>query len=59
MKNVEDTAKEAGDRITDVFIGIDVWGRNFYGGGQFNVQEVGNISYFMKKKHLFLNLVKN
>ncbi|CAB3254046.1 unnamed protein product [Arctia plantaginis] len=45
VKNVEDTAKEAGNRITDVFIGIDVWGRNFYGGGQFNTQEAVKIAH--------------
>lgn len=30
----------AEERLTDLYIGIDVWGRNFYGGGQFNTQEV-------------------
>lgn len=34
------SAMAAGERLTDVYVGIDVWGRNFYGGGQFNTQEV-------------------
>lgn len=46
-EDVESSAKEAGDRLKDLFIGIDVWGRNFYGGGQFNVEEV----------HILLNSV--
>ncbi|XP_072931830.1 uncharacterized protein [Epargyreus clarus] len=44
-KNVESSAKIAGDRLTDVFIGIDVWGRNFYGGGQFNTQEAIQVAH--------------
>ncbi|CAH1645788.1 unnamed protein product [Spodoptera littoralis] len=38
-EDVESSAALAGSRITDLYIGIDVWGRNFYGGGQFNTQE--------------------
>lgn len=39
--DVSSSVLEAGDRLTDLYIGIDVWGRNFYGGGQFNTQQVG------------------
>ena len=39
-KDVRDSAALAGLRITDLYVGIDVWGRNFYGGGQFNTQQV-------------------
>lgn len=40
MDDVISSAMEAEERVTDLFIGIDVWGRNFFGGGQFNTQEV-------------------
>lgn len=39
-QNVEDSALAAGTRRTDLYIGLDVWGRNFYGGGMFNLQQV-------------------
>ncbi|XP_049868632.1 uncharacterized protein LOC126368616 [Pectinophora gossypiella] len=29
----------AGARRRDLYVGVDVWGRNFYGGGQFNTQQ--------------------
>lgn len=32
-----DSAAVAGDRNFDVYMGIDVFGRNTYGGGQWNV----------------------
>ncbi|XP_060802952.1 uncharacterized protein LOC106133133 [Amyelois transitella] len=35
-EDIESSVEMAGDRLRDLFIGIDVWGRNFYGGGQFN-----------------------
>lgn len=38
-ENVMSSAEAAGDRIRDLYIGIDVWGRNFYGGGQFNTAQ--------------------
>ncbi|CAK1546890.1 unnamed protein product [Leptosia nina] len=38
-EDIVTSVKEAGTRLTDLYIGIDVWGRNFYGGGQFNTQE--------------------
>ncbi|KAJ8730433.1 hypothetical protein PYW07_017471 [Mythimna separata] len=38
-EDVPASAELAGARVTDLYIGIDVFGRNFYGGGQFNTQE--------------------
>ncbi|CAF4953639.1 unnamed protein product [Pieris macdunnoughi] len=38
-EDVASSVKEAGSRLTDLYVGIDVWGRNFYGGGQFNTQQ--------------------
>ncbi|TPX31350.1 mannosyl-glycoprotein endo-beta-N-acetylglucosaminidase [Synchytrium microbalum] len=32
-------SQEAGDKRTDVFVGIDFWGRNTFGGGGFNVHK--------------------
>ncbi|KPJ18305.1 Cytosolic endo-beta-N-acetylglucosaminidase [Papilio machaon] len=42
---VRESAVAAGDRLTDVYVGIDVWGRNFYGGGQFNTQEAVKVAH--------------
>ncbi|KAI8924785.1 glycosyl hydrolase family 85-domain-containing protein [Entophlyctis helioformis] len=33
------SAALAGDRVRDVYTGIDVWGRNTYGGGGFNAHK--------------------
>jgi endo-beta-N-acetylglucosaminidase D len=33
----EECAREAGHRAADVFMGIDVFGRGSFGGGQYNV----------------------
>ncbi|KAJ8727821.1 hypothetical protein PYW08_016206 [Mythimna loreyi] len=38
-EDVPASAAAAAGRLTDLYIGIDVWGRNFFGGGQFNTQE--------------------
>ncbi|CAH0701499.1 unnamed protein product [Spodoptera exigua] len=38
-EDVASSAALAGSRVTDLYVGIDVWGRNFFGGGQFNTQE--------------------
>ncbi|XP_046438826.1 cytosolic endo-beta-N-acetylglucosaminidase 1-like isoform X2 [Daphnia pulex] len=35
-ENLKNSALMAGDRIFDVFVGIDVFGRNCFGGGGFN-----------------------
>ncbi|CAH2038170.1 unnamed protein product, partial [Iphiclides podalirius] len=43
--DVRASAAEAGERLVDVFVGIDVWGRNFYGGGQFNTQEAVKLAH--------------
>ncbi|XP_059046620.1 uncharacterized protein LOC131842119 [Achroia grisella] len=43
--DVRSSVVAAGDRVTDLYIGIDVWGRNFYGGGQFNVQQAIEVAY--------------
>ncbi|CAH0719690.1 unnamed protein product, partial [Brenthis ino] len=45
LRDVETSVAAAGDRRTDLFLGIDVWGRNFYGGGQFNTQEAIQVAY--------------
>lgn len=39
-RHVEQSAARAGDRRHRVFVGLDVWGRNFYGGGKFNTVQV-------------------
>ncbi|XP_046959336.1 uncharacterized protein LOC124529595 isoform X2 [Vanessa cardui] len=44
-KDVESSVVAAGERLTDLYIGIDVWGRNFYGGGQFNTQEAIQVAF--------------
>lgn len=31
------SADAAGDRATDVYMGVDVFGRNTFGGGEYNV----------------------
>ena len=35
--DVEDSASVAGERKFDVYMGIDVFGRGTFGGGQWNV----------------------
>lgn len=37
------SAAVAGDRKFDVYMGIDVFGRGTYGGGQWNVSDTLNI----------------
>nr|XP_034830767.1 uncharacterized protein LOC117987812 [Maniola hyperantus] len=44
-KDIETSVAHAGDRLADLYIGIDVWGRNFYGGGQFNTQQAIKMAY--------------
>ncbi|KAJ2945817.1 hypothetical protein O0L34_g4721 [Tuta absoluta] len=43
--DVESSAVEAGSRLRDVYIGIDVWGRNFYRGGKFNTQQAVKVAH--------------
>ncbi|XP_068632077.1 uncharacterized protein ENGase [Battus philenor] len=43
--DVSASAAAAGDRLTDVYVGMDVWGRNFHGGGQFNTQEAVKVAH--------------
>ncbi|XP_075973247.1 cytosolic endo-beta-N-acetylglucosaminidase [Anticarsia gemmatalis] len=45
VEDVDTSVKFAGDRVTDLFIGIDVWGRNIFGGGQFNIQEAIKVAH--------------
>ncbi|CAH0398116.1 unnamed protein product [Chilo suppressalis] len=45
VEHVKESSKLAGERITDLYIGVDVWGRNFYGGGQFNTHEAISVAY--------------
>lgn len=33
---MDDTVARAGDRLADVFVGIDVFGRGCFGGGGYN-----------------------
>ncbi|GBP36324.1 Cytosolic endo-beta-N-acetylglucosaminidase [Eumeta japonica] len=43
--DVRASAEEAGARLRDVYIGIDVWGRNFYGGGKFNTKQAIEVAH--------------
>ncbi|XP_048482903.1 cytosolic endo-beta-N-acetylglucosaminidase [Plutella xylostella] len=43
--DVAASAARAGARRTDVYVGIDVWGRNFYGGGMFNTDQAVKIAH--------------
>lgn len=45
VADVASSAEAAEQRVTDLYIGIDVWGRNFYGGGQFNTQEAIRVAH--------------
>ena len=36
--HLEDSVKVAGDRLTDVYVGVDVFGRNCFGGGGWNAR---------------------
>ncbi|KAK6643247.1 hypothetical protein RUM43_004752 [Polyplax serrata] len=38
-QNLDHCRKMAGERIHDVYVGIDVFGRNMYGGGGFNTKK--------------------
>lgn len=49
--DIKSSVEAAGDRLTDLYIGIDVWGRNFYGGGQFNTAEVIISKYLASHKN--------
>lgn len=42
-KNLATTLGNAQHRVMDVFVGVDVFGRNTYGGGQFNAHKVSII----------------
>lgn len=35
-ENLDRSKKMAGERLYDVYVGVDIFGRNFYGGGGFN-----------------------
>lgn len=39
------SASVAGDRKFDVYMGIDVFGRGTYGGGQWNVRDLSDIHF--------------
>lgn len=39
-REVAASAALAGPRLPHLYIGLDVWGRNFLGGGKFNTQQV-------------------
>ncbi|CAH2236503.1 uncharacterized protein LOC120629640 [Pararge aegeria] len=43
--DVAGSAALAGERLSDLYVGIDVWGRNFHGGGQFNTQQAIRVAY--------------
>ncbi|XP_041978108.1 cytosolic endo-beta-N-acetylglucosaminidase [Aricia agestis] len=38
-------AAAAAGRLTDLYVGIDVWGRNFHGGGQFNTKQAVEVAH--------------
>lgn len=40
QSHLQKCVEEAGPRIHDVYVGVDVWGRNFWGGGCFNTAAV-------------------
>ncbi|XP_066140269.1 cytosolic endo-beta-N-acetylglucosaminidase [Euwallacea fornicatus] len=42
-EKLENTAALAGARQFDVFVGVDVFGRNMFGGGQFNTYKAAQI----------------
>ncbi|KAL4720943.1 hypothetical protein ACJJTC_002835 [Scirpophaga incertulas] len=44
-EHVRSSSVLAGGRLTDLYIGLDVWGRNFFGGGQFNLHEAVKIAH--------------
>ncbi|XP_063619019.1 cytosolic endo-beta-N-acetylglucosaminidase [Cydia splendana] len=44
-RHVRGARAAAGARRRDVFVGVDVWGRNFLGGGQFNTQEAVKVAH--------------
>lgn len=48
IENLKNSVKFAMHRILDVFVGVDIFGRGCYGGGQFNSHIVGifSILYF-------------
>lgn len=39
-KKLEKSVENSGDRIRDVFVGVDVFGRNCFGGGGWNTWKV-------------------
>lgn len=39
-ENLENTVQAAQHRILDVYVGVDIFGRNTFGGGQFNTHVV-------------------
>ncbi|XP_021197467.3 uncharacterized protein LOC110381450 isoform X1 [Helicoverpa armigera] len=47
VEDVKASAEQAGGRLTDLFVGVDVWGRNFFGGGQFNTQSAIKVVHAM------------
>lgn len=49
----------AAERRIDLFIGIDVWGRNFYGGGHFNTQQVNGIRIESEIESVYIVKIKN
>lgn len=47
--DLDESMEAAGERRHDVFIGMDVWGRNFHGGGMFNLQEVRHSRHTLRQ----------
>lgn len=52
--NLEWSAKMAQHRILDVFVGVDVFGRNCFGGGGFNSHAVLGYMYGNHDYHKYM-----
>ena len=46
-ENVKSSAVVAGDRKFDVYMGVDVFGRGTYGGGEWNVSDILIMNLFL------------
>ena len=39
-EGLKESIEYAGERVNDIFVGVDVYGRGCFGGGQFNTDMV-------------------
>ena len=49
----ESSANVAGERAPEVYMGVDVFGRNTFGGGGWNVGFLSSELILMKLKYIF------